>query len=99
MSIDIHTISQIDGMPFANTDKVRMGMLNQAYPAGASAGAASTVNVAAMIPPNAIVLPGNVAGAYVDISNVTNTGFTMTVTPRNSANTLAAGSAGVFIVA
>lgn len=86
-------------MPFSNTDRVRMGMMSVSYGAGSGAGAAVAVNVAANIPPGALIIPAGVSGAYSDVSAVTTAGFTLTITPRAGGSTLAAGSAGVFVIA
>ena len=99
MSINTHTISQIPGAPFNQFDRVHMGKLSVAYGAGGSAGAAVTAAFTGNLPPNALVIPASLAGAYVDVSNVSVAGFTLTITPRSGGATLAAGSAGVFIIA
>ena len=98
MAVDLHTVSVIDGMPLANIDRVRMGLLSLPYLAGSGAGAASVATFAGSLPPTALILAGNIANAYVDVA-LTATGFTLTVTPRNSANTLAAGSVGALVIA
>ena len=98
MSVDCHTISLIDGMPFAALDRVRMGILNVAYPVGSGAGAASVATYTGSLPPNALLIPAGVAGATVDIA-VTATGLTVTVTPRSPGATLAAGSTGILVIA
>lgn len=99
MSNDVHTISVADASdPLAQPDRLIMVLKKAvAYPAGAGAGAASVVNVTGLrLPLNYAVFSG-ASGAYVDISAQTNTGFTMTVTPRSG--TLAAGSASLLILA
>ncbi|HEP6426903.1 TPA: hypothetical protein VDB83_001174 [Burkholderia cenocepacia] len=104
MSILTHTIESPDGFTPAKQDRVIVGSLpGITNAAGGSAGAAVatavTLPASASLPANYSVLvnPGQDATWYV--SNKTSTGFTVTLTPRLAASTLAAGAFDVVVVA
>jgi hypothetical protein len=104
MSILQHTIESPDGATPAHQDRAIIGaMPGVANVAGSGAGAAVTTAVSlpasANLPANYAVLvnPGQDATWYV--SGKTFDGFNVTMTPRLAANTLAAGTFDVVIVA
>ncbi len=102
MARDIRTIEVPDGATPQQEDRVVVGMLaGVANGAGSGAGAAVAVALAgfANLPASYSVLvnPGQDATWYVGGKGPT--GFTVTLTPRLAANTLAAGSFDVVIVA
>lgn len=102
MSLTQHTIEVPDGAEPARADRTILGVLpGVANAAGGAAGAAVTTPVAlpatANLPSNYAVLvnPGQDATWYV--SGKTATGFNVTLTPRLSTATLAAGTFDVVI--
>lgn len=104
MSILTHTIESPDGFTPARQDRVIVGSLpGIANAAGGSAGAAVATPVSlpasASLPASYSVLvnPGQDATWYV--SSKTASGFTVTLTPRLAASTLAAGTFDVVVVA
>jgi len=102
MARNIHTIKVPDGAVPQFEDRVVVGMLaNVANPAGSGAGAAVTVPLSGFddLPANyaVIVNPGQDATWFA--SGKSATGFSVTLTPRLAANTLAAGSFDVVVVA
>jgi hypothetical protein len=104
MSLIQHSIAIPDGATPANEDRTIIGSIpGIANVAGGSAGAAVTTTVqlpaSANLPANygVMVNPGQDATWYV--SNKTFDSFTVTMTPRLAANTLAAGTFDVVIVA
>ncbi|MDR9052074.1 hypothetical protein [Burkholderia multivorans] len=96
MGLPLHTVDVAPGgFGFANKDRIiAASAFGVANAAGGSAGAAVTVPVTGLsgLPANygVMVNPGQDATWYV--SAKTATGFTITLTPRLAANTLAAGS-------
>jgi len=102
MARNIHTIAVPDGAVPQLEDRVVVGALaNVANGAGSGAGAALAVPLTGFddLPANYAVLvnPGQDATWYVSAKSAT--GFTVTLTPRLAANTLAAGSFDVVVVA
>ena len=103
MGIDVHTIEQIgNASNFARTDRVFIA----AYPKTANA-VGSGAGVAVTTPFTGLELPANysviVSGlsqtAFVTVTNRTNTGFSVVLTPIASGVTLAAGTFDVIVVA
>lgn len=101
MSIPIHTISVPDAANgYARSDRIFMGLITVSYGAGGSAGAAVTAAVmVGDLPATYSVFMGASADATAFVTSQTSTGFTLNVSPRLAANTLAAGSMKVLIVA
>ncbi|WP_186122361.1 hypothetical protein [Burkholderia gladioli] len=106
MSILQHTIDSPDGATPAHQDRVVIGVIpGIANAAGSGAGAAVTTTVAlpasANLPANYAVLvnPGQDATAFVPSGSKTPNSFNVTLTPRLAANTVAAGTFDVVILA
>lgn len=101
MGIDVHTTEQIDGGDFNRQDRVIMGMLaDVANAAGGGAGTSVTTPVAMTGLPASYavhVTPSQDATFYV--TNKTTAGFDVVLTPRLAANTLAAGTFDVVVIA
>ena len=101
MSLDIHTIAVLDGgAGQSRQDRIlAMFLPAQAYGAGAGAGASVSIPVAAKALPSKYavhVSPDQDATWYV---TKTATGFTIVLSPRLAANTLAAGAVDVTVFA
>jgi hypothetical protein len=102
MAKDLHTVTLIKGTVTAQEDRLLVGMkVAVANGVGGGAGQAVTVAVAfaGELPANYAVMvnPGQDATWFV--SGKTNNGFNVTLTPRLAANTLAAGTFDVLVVA
>ncbi len=101
MSFESHTISAPDGAKPQLNDRAVLGsLIGVANGAGGGAGAAVTVAVSGLkLPPKyaVVVNPGQDATWFV--SAKTAAGFSVTLTPRLAANTLAAGTFDVVITA
>ena len=102
MAIDIHTVSLLPGTTLARTDRLILGALSGvASAAGGSAGAAVTVPVSfpGSLPANyaVIVTASQDATAYVTAK--TASGFSVVLSPRLAANTLAAGTFDTVVLA
>lgn len=104
MSILQHTIESPDGFTPAHQDRHVVGVMpGVANVAGSGAGAAVATVVS--LPPSAnlpanysvLVNPGQDATWYVSAKSFDS--FTVTLTPRLAANTLAAGTFDVVLVA
>lgn len=105
MGVPFHSIEAVDGFnEFAFVDRAMVGLnLAVAYPTGGTAGTIATQAVAL---PTSADLPANYAvfvelGADLTwfITSKTSAGFTLNVAPRLAANTVAAGTANILIVA
>jgi hypothetical protein len=102
MNLDVHTVS-IPGGQSAKKDRIICGQQNGvANAAGGSAGAAVVTAVAFptnSLPPSyaVVVNPGQDATWWVD--GKTQSGFNVHMLPRLAANTLAAGTFDVIVVA
>lgn len=106
MSLIQHSIAIPDGAAPALEDRTIIGSIpGIANVAGGSAGAAVTTAVSlpasANLPANygVLVNPAQDATWYVPQNSKTSTGFNVVMTPRLAANTLAAGTFDVVIVA
>jgi hypothetical protein len=101
MAINRHIVAGLDGSNFNWTDRVILGTLQVTTAAGGGAGASVTtpVTFAEELPSTYEVFlqPGQDAVAYV--SGKTNAGFNIVQNPRLAANTLAAGTVDVLLVA
>lgn len=101
MSLDMHTVAVPSGAAPAYQDRVLIANLPSVpNVVGASAGAAVVTAVTMVDLPSAysvLVNPGQDATWFV--SGKTSTGFNVTLTPRLAANTLAAGTFDVTVVA
>lgn len=101
MPLDFHTTEVPDGSTPARQDRVIIGMLpGVANVAAGSAGTAVTTAVSMSGLPSSysvVVNPGQDATWYV--SGKTASGFNVVLTPRLAANTLAAGTFDVVVVA
>ncbi|MFZ6727354.1 hypothetical protein ACO0K2_17820 [Undibacterium sp. MH2W] len=101
MSNPIHTIDAVNS-GFSRKDKIFMGLgASVANAAGAGAGASVSTNVSGLsgLPSSyaVVVNPGQDATWY--ITNKTSTGFTVVLTPRLAATTLAAGAFDYVVAA
>lgn len=99
MSLDIHSISFLDGGAPVRTDRVIAAFYpGVATPAGSGAGASVAVpfvlNVSTAY--SVQVTPSQDAVPFV---TKTATGFTVTLNPRLAANTLPAGTIDVVVLA
>ena len=102
MSLDLHTVEIIADTQPARQDRLLVGQkVAVANLAGGGAGQAVTVAVAFKDPLPAsygvYVNPGQDATWYV--SGKTAQGFNVTLSPRLAANTLAAGTIDVLVIA
>jgi hypothetical protein len=97
MAKHIHDISLISGSQIAFQDRLHIGLLQVPYGAGTGNGVAVTATLAAGIPPGALVIPASSAFGSV-VATQTASGLSVTITPP-TGQTLAAGSAGVLVVA
>lgn len=101
MAIDKRTTAVLDGSSATFTDRTILGIsIGLANAAGGGAGAAVTtaVTFAEQLPPTYTVLvqPNQDATAFV--TSKTSNGFSVTLTPRLAANTLAAGTFDVVLL-
>jgi hypothetical protein len=105
MGIDCHTIDQVSGSTFAFTDRVLLlNLPQQANAAGGGAGSSVTTAVSV---PSGVTLPAAysvlVGGLSQDatayVTGRTSTGFNVVLEPRLAANTLAAGTFDVVVIA
>lgn len=106
MSILQHTIDSPDGATPAHQDRAVIGVIpGIANVVGGGAGLAVTTTVtlpaSANLPANYAVLvnPGQDATWFVPSASKTFDSFNVTLTPRLAANTLAAGTFDVVILA
>lgn len=102
MSIDLHTISLVKGTKLAFSDRLKLGLkFGIANAAGGSAGASVTVAVAfaGELPANYLVFAEVGADVTYNITGKTPTGFNVVLSPRLAANTLAAGTFNVGVMA
>lgn len=103
MPFDLHTLEVPDGgYGFSQKGRALVASgIGVANAAGGGAGAAVTVVVSGLkgLPSNfgVLVNPGQDATWFV--SSKTSTGFTITLTPRLAANTLASGTVDWFLFA
>ncbi|RKR46303.1 hypothetical protein [Paraburkholderia sp. BL17N1] len=102
MGLPVHTVEVLNGStPLARPDRLALALIEGlANVAGGSAGAAVTVAVTGLDLPakyTVVVSPNQDATWYV--SAKTNTGFTVNLNPRLAANTLAAGTIDIAILA
>ncbi len=102
MSNVVHSISVADASdPLSSADRLEMVLKKAvAYGAGSGAGASVAVAVSGLrLPASYAVFVGSSADATAYVTNQTNSGFTLNVSPRLAANTLAAGSMSLLILA
>ena len=104
MPLDFHTIETVDGAtPTNRTDRVILGFLPAvANPVGAGAGDAVQVAISGLILPasyNVQVTPGQACVASVNPTSKGFGGFTVTLTPLSSSQTIAAGSIDILVTA
>jgi hypothetical protein len=101
MPIPVHTVEVPDGLALQNSDRLVLGTLNGvANAAGGGAGQSVATAITGMsLPPKyqVIVDPGQDATCW--ITAMTAAGFTVNMSPRLAANTLAAGSFNATVVA
>jgi hypothetical protein len=103
MPLDYHTVETVDGAtPTNRTDRVILGFLPAvANPAGAE-GAAVAVPISGLVLPasyNVQVTPGQACVASVNPTSKGFGGFTVTLTPLSSSQTIAAGSIDILVTA
>ncbi len=104
MGIDIHTVEAVDGSQQSRTDRVLFWLqFAVANAAGGSAGAAVSTAVTfpatANIPANYFVDVEVSQDCTYYITSKTQAGFTVVMTPRLAANTLASGTFNVRVEA
>lgn len=101
MNIEQHTIERPQGTDVAKNDRAVIGGLSDvANAVGGSAGAAVTTAVAIKGLPSKYrvhVTPNQ--ACFVSVTNKTNTGFNVVLTPTSGTATLAAGTFDVTIEA
>ena len=102
MANDLHTVSVPDASdPLAQSDRIIM-LLKKAFAngVGSGAGAALAVPVTGLrLPASYAVFVNPSQDATHWISNRTQTGFTVNLAPRLAANTLAAGTFDLLVLA
>lgn len=89
-------MSQLAGADaLAFTDRIHIAKVTLTYAAGSGAGAsvAAAIPASVRLPNDAVFLGNLVAGVSASVS-----GNTVTFTPTNAANTLAAGSAVALVI-
>lgn len=100
MSLDLHTISLIDGAQPVRKDRIFFGIYPAvANAAGGGAGQAVTTAVALKLPPSYCVVVQPTQDVTWYITGKTAAGFNVVMTPRLAATTLAAGTFDVLIYA
>lgn len=106
MALELHTVELIPGTNPGMKDRVRLGFFpGIATTIGGGAGQSVTLTVNATLIPglslppayNVHVTPNQDAVCFV--TNKTASGFTVTLNPRLAANTLAAGTVDIEVVA
>ncbi len=104
MSIDLHTVSLVAGTTPLRSNALFVGAMTVSNAVGSAAGASVTVSVAApagkAFPGSAykvVATPNQDAVAFVTGKSAS--GFTLTLNPRLAANTLAAGTVDLMIIA
>lgn len=97
----LHSLEVPVGMTTGQNDRVSFGMLfNQAYGAGGGAGQSVSLVVSGLkLPPNYMVDVELNADACAYVTSKTQSGFTVVITPRLAANTLASGTANINVMA
>jgi hypothetical protein len=104
MPFEMHTVEVLDGSNFTNYDKLVVGVQNAVAHSGASVGTAVTVAVSfstALPSTYAVFVDGSDPNAVYSVpgASKTNAGFNVVITPVISADTLAAGTFDVLVVA
>lgn len=101
MAIDIHTLTVIDsGANIARGDRVLAGFFpSLAYPAGGGAGQSVQITVPVKGLPAKYGVQVTCDQDAVAFVTKTATGFTITLSPRLAANTLAAGAVDAVLFA
>jgi hypothetical protein len=104
MPLDYHTVETVDGAtPTNRTDRVILGFLPAvANQAGAGAGDSVQVTISGLVLPSAYnvqVTPGQACVASVTPSSKGFGGFTVTLTPLSSSQTISADSIDILVTA
>jgi hypothetical protein len=101
MPIDFHTIETVDGAtPLARTDRLIIAHLPSFPNAGAAEGASVTVTVSGLSLPSVYAVHATPSQpAVVSVGSKTNSGFTLTLSPLSSNETLSAGTIDITTVA
>jgi cytoskeletal protein RodZ len=101
MSFDLHTVEVPDGFLTSQPDRILIGNLpNQANAAGGSAGAAVTVPFTGLhLPANYSVQAEASQACWLSVTNKTQTGFNVVLTPTSGTATIAAGTIDVTVIA
>ena len=101
MPLDMHTLQIADGStPTSFSDRLQVAFLPGVATPAAAEGASSTVTVSGLVLPASYVvhaLPSQ--PAVVSVSAKTFSGFTLTLTPISSTETLAAGTVDIMVFA
>jgi hypothetical protein len=101
MPIDMHTVEVADGStPTARTDRLITAFLPGLANAAGAEGAAVTTTVSGLVLPSVYgihAMPSQ--AAVVSFGAKTNSGFTITLTPLSSTQTIGAGTIDVAIFA
>jgi hypothetical protein len=102
MALDLHTIGVVGGSdPLAHGDRLLVLLRKSlASPVGGSAGAAVAINIVSPnLPANAAIFVTPSQDATHWITNRTAGAFTVNIAPRLAANTLAAGTFDLLVLA
>lgn len=100
MTFPVHTVQVKKGSDLSRVDQIDLYLKKQiANAAGSSAGAAVAVAVAAPLPAKYAVFVSPSQDATWWITNRTQAGFTINLAPRLAANTLAAGTLDLMVLA
>jgi hypothetical protein len=100
MARDLHTIAVMNGTPLAQEDRVLFANLpQQAHLIGGGAGQAVNLDIAMTLPASYSVqcTPDQDAVCYV--TNRSQAGFRVVISPRLAANTLAVGKIDILVFA
>jgi hypothetical protein len=94
MPLELHTIETVPGAAPPMNDRIGYGLaFGVAYGAGGGAGQSVTINITGLtLPPKYMVDVELNVDACAFVTNKTATGFSITITPRLAANTLASGT-------
>jgi hypothetical protein len=99
MPIDMHTVQVTDGSsPTSFSDRLQVAYLPGVATPSAAEGASATVTVSGLILPAVYGVQATPSQpAIVSVSAKTFSGFTLTLTPVSSTETLSAGSVDIVV--
>jgi hypothetical protein len=101
MPIDVHTVQLADGStPTSFSDRLQVAFLPGVATPAAAEGASATVAISGLTLPASYAVHATPSQpAIVSVSAKTFSGFTLTLTPISSTETLSAGTVDVIAVA